>query len=100
MGNKIEPTEKSSVPAKTSAKKEVVLPHWTKCHMPLHKSKHELMKVPFTSTITSHYKNPQNLVKIPYVKPFESTYDACRPYGGAGSGKRIMDQLKPKHKRK
>jgi len=91
----------SNVPTvSTPPKKEVVIPHWTKCHIAKHKTKEELMKVPFTSTLTSHYKNPQNLVKIPYVKPFESTYEAARPYGGRGSVDRIVDQLKPRHKQK
>ena len=98
--NKIESTEKSSVPADTKENKEVILPHWTRCHVAHHKTREELAKRPYTSTITSHYKNPQNLVKIPYVKPFESTYEACRPYGGRGSNARILDQLKPRHKQK
>ena len=44
-----------------------------------HKTKEELELVPHTSRLTTHYDNPQNLVKIPYVKPFESTYVCSRP---------------------
>ena len=44
-----------------------------------HKTKEELELVPHTSRLTTHYDNPQNLVKIPYIKPFESTYACSRP---------------------
>ena len=30
-------------------------------------------EVPYTFSLTSHYKNPQNLVKIPYTKPKKSS---------------------------
>ena len=30
-------------------------------------------EVPYTFNLTTHYKNPQNLVKIPYSKPNKST---------------------------
>ena len=53
------------------------------------------MKVPYTSTLTQHYKNPQNLVKIPYVKPFESSYVCNRPI--EDPGERIKEQLTLKH---
>ena len=94
------PSEKSNLPAQTSSKKEVILPHWTKCHVSKYKSTEQLKKIPFTSSVTSHYKNPQNLMKIPYVKPFESTYEACRPLGGEGSNERLIDIMRPMHKRK
>ena len=89
--------EKSDLPAKSSTKKEVIIPHWTKCHVSRHKTKEELLKIPFTSSVTSHYANPQNLVKIPYVKPFESTYVANRPLDPLP---RIRDVFRRKKNRK
>ena len=89
--------EKSDLPAKSSTKKEVIIPHWTKCHVARHKTKEELLRIPFTSTVTSHYENPQNLVKIPYVKPFESTYVANRPLEPLP---RIRDSFRLKKNRK
>ena len=78
--------------------KIVSLPPRTKCHISPHKTEAELLKIPYTSTLTSHYKNPQNLVKIPYVKPFESTYVANRPI--EDPMERALDMLKPMAKRK
>ena len=77
---------------------EVVIPPLWKCHVAKHKTKDELTKIPYTATLSSHYQNPQNLVKIPYVKPFESTYVANRPI--EDPNERVLDQLRPKDKRK
>jgi hypothetical protein len=72
-------------PVKTSLttikddKKEVILPAATKAHLSKYKTKEEIAKVPITAKLSAHYKNPQNLVKIPYCKPFESTYICNRP---------------------
>ena len=87
------PTEStSSLPGKP--KKDYVIPSWTNNFIAKHKIEADLKKVPYTSTLTSHYKNPQNLVKIPFVKPFESTYECNRPLPDPMH--RTTDQLKPK----
>ena len=87
------PTTTTDKPGKITS-----LPPRSKCHIAPFKTEAELLKIPYTSTLTSHYKNPQNLVKIPYVKPFESTYVANRPI--EDPLERSLDMLKPMDKRK
>ena len=77
---------------------KIELPHPDKCQISLHKTREELAKIPYTSKLTTHYKNPQNLVKVPYLKPYESTYVANRPI--EEPIERAVDQLKAKPNRK
>ena len=90
-------TNNDNLPSTIQEKKSVVIPPRTKCHIAKHKTESELLKIPYTSTLTSHYENPQNLVKIPYVKPYESTYVCNRPL--EHGIERALDQLKPTEKR-
>ncbi len=68
------------------------LPPKEKAFITTHKTESEIMRRPFTSTLTKNYKNPQGLVKIPYVKPFESTYVANRPI--EDNIERAVDQIR------
>ena len=86
-----------NLPSNPEETKKIAIPPRTKCHIARHKTESELLKIPYTSTLTSHYQNPQNLVKIPYVKPYESTYVCNRPI--EDPVKRITDQMKPFDKR-
>lgn len=81
---------------KGGPKKDIV-PSPSVAHIAKHKSRSELAQVPFISKLTeTDYSNPQGLVKVPYCKPYESTYVANRPLP---PNERVLDQFRLKENR-